>query len=140
MRAQTAEIFASAHRRPAWVKLLTVLLVVFILTMPRALAQPAEESAPLPMPTLHMRLGTGSGELLGPNGKTYLIPEGSHILAPEYWAKEFDGEFLRLQEAETRLTAENKSLRASSSEFHWLPLFVGIVLGSAAGIYVGRKL
>ncbi len=93
------------------------------------------------MPTPHLRLSTGFGTLLGPDGKSYLIPQGSHILDPDAWGK-IDAELIRLQDQETRLTAENQSFRNSADE--WRPGWVTIaaVLGGGLilGSYIGTKL
>lgn len=128
-------------RRPTWLKALIVALVLVILTAPRALAQPAEEppvEEVLPMPKPHLLLRTGPGELLGPDGKRYLIPQLSHVLTPEKFS-ELDAELMRLQEAETRLQAENKSLRQSADSVPWLPVVIGVGLGVVAGAYIGAR-
>ncbi len=141
MRAETSRFYEqSSGRRPLWLKAALMLVVFIILTAPRALAQPAEEPAPvvLPMPKPHMLLRTGDGELRGPDGRTYLLPQLSHVLNPDGWS-ELDAEMMRLQEVETRLKAENKSLRSSASDFPWLPVAIGTSLGIAAGVYLGVK-
>ncbi len=143
VRLETSRVYALATQsaRPRWVKPLSIFLVIFILSIPRALAQPAEEPAQvLPMPTLHMRLGTGDGVLRGPNGKDYVVPQGTHVLAPGAW-EPLDAEMLRLQEQETRLKAENESFRKSADKFEpgWKLLVSALVIGIAGGAYVGAK-
>lgn len=94
------------------------------------------------MPTRHILLRTGAGTLRGPNGRLYLIPQGSHVLNPNAWA-ENDADFLRLQESETRLAAENKSLRQSAGAWRpsWLVVMaIGLTAGFAGGMYVHSKL
>lgn len=143
MRAETARIYAlsreKSERRPGWLKACMLVLLFIVLTAPRVLAQPAPET-PLPMPTLHMRLGTGEGTLRGPNGKDYVIPQGSRILAPEAWST-LDAEMVRLQEQETRLAAENKSLRQSASAFSpgVVVIVTALAVGLAGGAYLGHK-
>lgn len=147
MRAETARIYSLASeeivKRPWWIKPLTILLVILIFTVPsRVLAQPVELPGAQPlleMPTRHLFLRTGDGELRGPDGKSYRIPAESRILQREAWS-ELDAEMMRLQEAETRLTAENKSLRESADSVPWLPIAIGVGLGVIAGFYGGYRL
>lgn len=124
---------------PLYAKALLVMLVLLI-TAPKALADGT--SAPLPpieMPTTHLVLKTGDGKLTGPNGVDYRIPQGSHVLNPDAWSMQ-DAEFKRLQDAETRLTAENKSLRSSADSLPILPIAIGIGLGIIVTSYVAVKL
>lgn len=135
MRADTVH---EELRRPIWLKVLIVAVVFVILTAPRALAQPAEEPEVLPMPKPHLLLRTGPGVLKGPDGKLYDVPQLSHVLTPDKF-NELDAEMMRLQEVETRLQAENKSLRQSADSVPWLPVAVGVGLGIVVGAYVGIK-
>ncbi len=110
--------------------LLTVLAMV---AMPaRALADDAP--VPEPMPTLHMRLGTGPGVLIGPNGKHYVIPQESHIVTGDVWNMR-EAELLRLQETETRIQAENTSLRKASKS--WQPGAYVVVIAFLGGVTGG---
>jgi hypothetical protein len=68
--------------------------------------------ADAPLPNGHVTLKTGEGQLVAPNGTTYTLPVGSHILDGTTWEK-LDVEVRRLQDKETRLDAENKSLKDS---------------------------
>jgi len=56
------------------------------------------------------------------------------------WSR-LDTEMRRLQDAETRLTAENESLRESANEigFGWYALGAALVVGFAGGLYVGLR-
>lgn len=104
------------------------------------LALTAETSAdPLPLPTPHIVLKSGPGVLHGPDGHDYVIPTDSHILSPDGWTP-LDLEFKRLQDQETRLQAENQSLRKSANEFPWTPILIGAGIGLITGIYVTTKL
>ena len=132
------EVQVEQTRRPSWLKVCMLVIAFIILTAPRVLAQPAPDE-PLPMPTTHLFLRTGPGVLHGPDGKDYVVPQESRILTRERWS-ELDAEMMRLQEVETRITAENKSLRKSADSFNWLPVAIGAGLGIVAGAYVGIKL
>jgi hypothetical protein len=74
-------------------------------------------------------------------------PASCVVLAPGYyldeaaWAKR-EAELKRLQDAETRLSAENKSLRGTVATWQpgWMTLVVAIAVGAASGVYVRSKL
>ncbi|MGN6108548.1 MAG: hypothetical protein ACTHU0_25810 [Kofleriaceae bacterium] len=93
------------------------------------------------MPTPHLRLTSGEGVLRGPDGRQFAIPVGGHVLSHEAWTK-IDAELLRLQELETRLTAENASLRTSASTWQpgWKTLATALVLGFASGWYAHSRI
>lgn len=68
-------------------------------------------------------------------------------LRPGFWVDEawwsaHDTEDKRLQDAETRLTVENTSLRAAASGWQpgWKTIGAVFVSAVSLGIYVGRKL
>lgn len=69
--------------------------------------------ADVPLPNGHVTLTTGEGLLVAPNGTRYTLPVGTHILDGTSW-QNLDLEVKRLQDVETRLTAENKSLKGSA--------------------------
>ena len=108
----------------------------------------AEGSSVCPLPRAHVVLTRHPG-LLG-LGSTidgvelthYSLPLGTHILAPPAWSK-LDAEMRRLQDAETRLTAENQSLRTQAGS-GWRPgwklLATTLVIGTALGAYGRSKL
>ena len=112
------------------------LLVALMLIPARVLAEPAE-----PMPTPHLRLSTGSGELRGPNGKLYVIPQGSHIVTGEVW-DEREISLTGLQEDKIRLEAENLSMRRTTDNWQpgWRTLALTLASGIAAGWYISHKL
>jgi hypothetical protein len=130
---------------------LTALLTVAILLAPaRALADevpttpPAETLPETPqiLPSTHIKLSTGDGILSTPDNKLYVVPKNSHILIGSKW-DELDREMFRLQEAETRLIAENQSLRKSQDG--WKPGWVittVVALGTviATGWYIQSKI
>lgn len=123
-----------------------VIVGVLLVLVPRASADPVTPVEPpaeaeiLPMPSTHLWMRSGPGTLRGPNGKDYLIPQNSHILTNERWS-ELDSEMLRLSEQETRLDAENKSLKKSASA--WTPpawlLVMAFGAGAASGAYMAMK-
>ena len=95
---------------------------------------------PDPLPTPHIRLGFGDGVLRGHDGHEYLVPQGSHVLVEDAW-KKLDHEVLRLQERETVLEAENRSLRESASTWSpgWKTIVGALVVGMAGGWYVHSR-
>lgn len=60
----------------------------------------------------------------------------------EDWWSAHDAEMHRLQDAETSLTAQNKSLRASASGWQpgWKTLAVTLATGIGVGFYLNSKL
>lgn len=115
-----------------------VLVIALVLTAaPRATAEPVADD----LPSTHVRLVTGPGELRLPSGKIYAIPQDSHIVTGEAWSM-LDAEFRRLQEQEVRLTAENRSFRESADAWTpgWMSLTLTLAVGVALGWYVGSKL
>lgn len=99
----------------------------------RATAEPYE---PKPGETLHLKTPStaktdGGTDLRLPPG--YFLDEKTHGA--------LDVEMKRLQDVETRLNAENKSMRARLAS--WQPglyvLGTALVVGFSAGFYIGRK-
>lgn len=75
------------------------------------------------------------------------FPETEIRLPPGYFFDEpvygkLDGEMRRLQEAETRLKAENESLRDSSRHFFpaWALIGAAAAVGLAGGVWIGIKI
>lgn len=103
------------------------------------------DDAPPPGVTLLPRpdtvLVTGFGVIRMPNGFDYFVPQGSHILQPEAYS-ELDLEMKRLQDAETRLLAENRSMRETASSWQpgWKTLTLTFVAGLVGGAYIYSKL
>lgn len=97
-------------------------------------------SDPLPLPQGHIRLTQGEGELKVYDGRIFLLPLGTHILTYETW-NELDGEVRRLQDQETRLTAENKSLKKNAASWHpgWKSISTAVLFGLAGGLWIGMK-
>lgn len=88
---------------------------------------------------LNVRLGSPS-TVVTDGGTEVRLPEGVYLLGPAEWEK-LDAELRRLQEAETRLGAENQSLRESARLPSWkLPVSIGVVVGLVAGILITRRL
>lgn len=121
---------------------LLVAAVVLVTTTAVAADPPAEPAREvLPMPTPHLRLSTGPGVLEAPNGKLYALPQGSHLLDAEAWAKT-DAEMIKLQDQVTNLDAQNKSLRKATEGWQpgWYTLAITLGTGLALGWYVHDKL
>jgi hypothetical protein len=96
----------------------------------------ADPYAPKPGEILHLSTpSTGRTD----GGTDLRLPPGYFLDEPT-WGK-LDVENKRLQNAETRLTAENKSLRtsASSISFGWKTLATALLVGVAAGAYVATR-
>lgn len=64
-------------------------------------------------------------------GSELKLPPG-YFLDEETWM-ERDAEMRRLQEQESRLKAENLSLRSSADDFPWGKIALGIAVGLAGG-------
>jgi len=115
----------------------------------RAAADPQPTSAPDPCeadagpvtPPLDKPVHLSTPSLVATDGGSDLhLPPGYYLAEPLY--KQWDAETKRLQTAETRLTAENKSLRASASSWQpgWYTLAVTLASGAALGWYAHSKL
>lgn len=74
--------------------------------------------------------------LITDRGRAARVPPG-RFLSEDLWQK-LDREVKRLQDAETRLAAENKSLRESADAPGW-GWVIGAGLGLAAGIAIGVR-
>jgi hypothetical protein len=129
------------------------IVVALMLVPARALADDAtaheaahtvalDAPAPLePMPTSHLHLKKGAGVFTTIDGRRFLVPLDSRVIAPDAWSR-FDIETKRLQEAETRLKAENVSLRAAADTWTpgWKTITATLLLGFAGGVYLHRHL
>ncbi len=111
-----------------------VTVFVLLTLAAKAAADPQE------LPSGHVRLNLGPGSLITYSGENYILPLGTHILTYEVWDS-LDVEMRRLQEQETRLTAENKSLKHTAASWHpgWKTIAAGVLVGLSAGLYVGIK-
>lgn len=89
---------------------------------------------PLPTPTTPTELATPS-EVTTAGGSKLQLPAGFVIVPPDWWA-ETDREMRRLQEQETRLKAENDSMRKSLREtgLRWYWIGGALATGFAAGL------
>ena len=92
---------------------------------------------PAPGAPIHVQT---ESQIVTYGGSRLTLPPGYFMDEPA-WAK-LDGEVRRLQDAETRLTAENKSLRSSARAFSCDVKCVAllVVVGVATGVVVGIKL
>lgn len=119
---------ARDHRRGA---VLTAAIVV-------ALARAAYGD---PSPDLTHYVHLQSGSHVSTDGGTKIdLPPGYFYDEPTH--SKVETEFKRLQDQETRQTAENKSLRASLDTWQpgWWTLAATVVVGVAAGWYAHDKL
>lgn len=102
----------------------------------------AADPAPAPAPTVVDK----PTQLLSPStittdgGSVLRAPPGRFVPEPAW--SELDTEMKRLQDVETRLTAENNSFRATAASWQpgWYTLLGTLATGIAAGIYLDRKL
>ncbi len=112
-----------------------VLTAALVLAAARAAADPATAEAP---PPTHL---ASSSAVHTDGGSDLRLPPG-YFLAEPTWLR-LDAETRRLQDAETRLRAENTSLRASAAT-GWQPGWYTVVLavsgGIALGVYLDHKL
>lgn len=105
------------------------ILIVLVLLWP----SPASGDEPVP-PT---RLGTDA-VITTSGGSTLNVPPGTIVVLPETWEK-INAELLRLQEQETRLVAENTSLKKSARESGALWGTVAVLVsGVLAGLAIER--
>lgn len=103
---------------------------------------PADEAPPAPVVignAGYLRLRS-SARVMTDGGADLRLPPGYYLDEPN-WNK-LDAEVRRLQDAETRLTAENQSFRASLGTWQpgWKTLLGAVILGGAGGWYLGSKL
>lgn len=86
-----------------------------------------------PLPTGHVELKTGPGQLVAPGGKTYYLPVGTHILDGTAWQK-LDDDTKTTHDQVTRLNAENQSLKKSLETPGWGTLVLGIIGIAVSGV------
>jgi hypothetical protein len=106
-----------------------------LLVLGALVAQPAPARAE----RTHVRT-TGPTELVRPDGARRALPPGRFLDEATFGA--LDLEMRRLQEAETRLAAENRSLRESARGWRpgWKLLLGAAIAGAAAGAYGALRL
>ena len=91
----------------------------------------AEEPAPVPVPW-HLKNG---GTVTTPKGNVLELPPGYYLAEPT-WTK-LDTELRRSQDAETRLAAENQSLRSGSEGMGWRSASVIATIALVTGMIAG---
>ncbi len=106
---------------------------VLLLLGTRAAADPGPTAEPVETETLHV---TGGGTLDTLGGSHLILPPGYYVPEPEW--KTLDAEVRRLQDQETRLTAERdeamRIARSSGDGFPgWLVATVAGLFGAVAG-------
>lgn len=102
----------------------------------------AVEPAPPPAPALPPLHFARPIVITTASGRTLDAPPGYYLADPTFAA--LDAELRRSQDAETRLGAENESLRRSASERPGLALLlgaaaIGVAAGMGVGVYVFRR-
>lgn len=84
---------------------------------------------------LHVR---SSSHLVTSGGTALDLPPGYFLDEPSHI--KLDVEMRRLQTAETRLVAENKSLHSSADHAALYVVMIAVATGIAFGVYIDRKL
>lgn len=69
---------------------------------------------------------------------TCTVLQPGHFLNEQTYTK-LDIEMRRLQDQETRLKAQNDSLRSSANDVPWLPIALSLGAGLILGTYLGTK-
>lgn len=107
-----------------------VVALVVLLLSTRAATQPASD--PEPAPHVHV---LEPATITTDSGKSRRIPPGHFVDEPR-WSL-LDVEMRRLQDAETRLTAENASMRKTTSAWRpgWKMLGSALLTGITVGAY-----
>ena len=119
-----------------------VVACVLLLLSARADGDPApiciEALTGTGVPTPHLKL-TSPMTLARDDGRTRRLPVGRFVDEPS-WSL-LDAEMKRLQDTETRLTAENTSLRKSTSGWQpgWKTLGSVLITGIALGAFVATR-
>lgn len=108
-----------------------LVVVAVLLLATRAAAGDPVVTEPAPPGVLSMRHPT---VLEVPSGKRLELPPGRFYPDPDF--TKLDAEFRRLQDVETRLTAENGSLRSSASGWQpgWKTILTVAVTAFVGGI------
>lgn len=99
----------------------------------------AIKAAADPAPSNYLRMRDPSSLTLK-SGRVLDLPPGRFVEESAFAANE--AEEKRLQEAETRLTAENKSLRETAATWQpgWKTLALTLATGLALGVYLEHAL
>ncbi len=108
------------------------LVIVLLLGMTRKVAaEPVNPCTPSEPCHLRMREDT---TLTKDNGQQYRLPPGRFFDEPTF--QELDTELKRLQNQETRLSAENKSLMESLDTWRpgWLAITTAVLVGIGGGV------
>lgn len=116
------------------------LLLAVLLVGGRTAAEPLPELAPAPEAAPeYAELKSGPGELRIA-GRVLVLPTGTRLLSPARW-NDLDSELRRLQDVETRLTAENKTFRAEAPGWRpgWKTLLSATLTGFVGGVYAYHR-
>jgi hypothetical protein len=128
-----------------------VIVLAIVVTHLAARSAYGQDAVPLqnpPPPPLTAPLLPGTGFLHLRSGSHVVTDGGTDLrLPPGYYLDDptwirLDGEFRRLQDQETRLTAQNEALRKSTSGWQpgWKTLTATLIVGLAGGVYLSSKL
>ncbi len=125
-------------------RLLVLVAIFLVLLTPKVAAYPLERfESELVVPEAPVYFHVASNSTL----RTDTRPDLEVRLPPGYFMdesthKKVDDELKFLQERNTRLTAENYSLKTVASGYlpGWKIVIVSALLGVAGGIYIGTKL
>jgi hypothetical protein len=117
---------------------LGALITLAILCKPNTVS--ADDVVPEPLPGDSIRLTSGDG-MLEIAARRFVLPQGTRILTPPAFER-LDVEMRRLQDVETRLTAENLHMKTATRGWQpgWKVLAITAVSALASGIYLGYKL
>lgn len=115
-------------------RLAALVVAAVIVESPRATGEPY---VPAPLEVLHLK---SSSTARTDKGSDLRLPPGYFMDEPKF--AQLDSELKTLQDARTRLEAENASLRKSASQdisFGWIALSTALVLGLSGGYYLGTR-
>lgn len=113
-------------------------IAAVLLASARAAAEPRVEVPPLPI-LAHVTSNSSLWTDTNPDVEWRLPP--GWFADEDTWAR-MDAEHRRLEDAEHRLSAENRVLRQHLDGWQpgWYVVGAAVLVGAAAGVYIGYKL
>lgn len=117
-----------------------VTVAVLLALTTRAAADPSTY-VPCPDDTCYLHIVSNSSLYTDTSDDVQLRLPPGWFVDEGTWGR-MDAEQKRLQDVETRLSAENRTLRTALDGWQpgWMTLSTALVVGLAAGIYIGVKL